>query len=66
MVVKSFGSHTGEEVVENVYTSELVGNSGIYSVPLENKFTQCIYFGLCRGRKGKCVVQEEDGENRLI
>jgi len=27
---------------------------------------QCIYFGICRGIKGKLVVQEEDGENRII
>jgi len=27
---------------------------------------QGIYFGLCRGSKGKWVVQEEDGDNRII
>jgi len=46
MVVKSFGSYTGEEVVENVDTSELVDNSGIYGVPLENKFTVHIFWSL--------------------
>jgi len=27
---------------------------------------QYIYLGLCCGKKGKWVVQEEDGENRII
>jgi hypothetical protein len=39
MLVKSCGSSIGEEVVENVYISELVDNSRMYGVPLENKYT---------------------------
>jgi len=51
--------------VDNVYTSELVDNSAVYGVPLENKFTVYIFWSLpCK--KGKWVVQEEDGENRII
>jgi len=45
LAVKLFGSHTGEGVVD-VYTPELVDSSGMYAVPLENKFTVHIIWSL--------------------
>jgi hypothetical protein len=54
MAVKSFGDQSGEEVVGNVYTSEPVGNSGMYGVSLENKFTVHIFWSLSRKRREMC------------
>jgi hypothetical protein len=54
MAIKSFGNHRGEEVVEDVYTSELVGNSGTYGVSLESKFTVHIFWFLSWKKREMC------------